>query len=105
MTAFYSSTAVPKRVFGEGALLDIFYETMESEAPGPWEVTKTMLAIWDNEALVNEWVMPDNFHVKVKVMGQETDYVNFLNKPYEVNYSVNKPIEGGRSLGANMIHS
>ena len=105
MTSFYSSTAVPKRVFGEGALLDIFYETMESEAPGPWEVTKTMLAIWDNEALVNEWVMPDNFHVKVKVMGQETDYVNFLNKPYEVNYSVNKPIEGGRSLGANMIHS
>ena len=79
MTSFYSSTAVPKRVFGEGALLDIFYETMESEAPGPWEVTKTMLAIWDNEALVNEWVMPDNFHVRVKVMGQETGYIIFLN--------------------------
>jgi hypothetical protein len=105
MTSFYSSTAVPKRVFGEGALLDAFYATMESEAPGPWEVTKTMLAVWDNEALINEWVMPDNFHVRVKVMGQETDYVNFLNKPYEVNYSVNRPIEGGRSLGANMIHS
>lgn len=105
MTAMYASTAVPKRVFGEGALLDMFYQTMEEEAPGPWEVTKTMLAIWDNTATVNEWVMPDNFHVRVKVMGQETDYVNFVNKPYEVNYSVNRPIEGGRSLGANMIHS
>ena len=105
MTAFYSSTAVPKKVFGEGALLDIFYETMREEAPGPWEVTETMLAIWDNTALMNEWVMPDNFHVKIKVMGNVTDYVQFLNEPFEVNYSVNQPIEGGRSLGANMIHS
>lgn len=105
MTAIYSSTAVPKKVFGEGALLDIFYETMREEAPGPWEVTETMLAIWDNTALMNEWVMPDNFHVKIKVMGNVTDYVQFLNEPFEVNYSVNKPIEGGRSLGANMIHS
>ena len=105
MTAFYSSTAVPKKVFGEGALLDIFYETMREECPGPWEVTETMLAIWDNTALMNEWVMPDNFHVKIKVMGNVTDYVQFLNEPFEVNYSVNQPIEGGRSLGANMIHS
>ena len=105
MTAFYSSTAVPKRVFGEGALLDIFYQTMQEECPGPWEVTETMLAIWDNTALMNEWVMPDNFHVKIKVMGNVTDYVQFLNEPFEVNYSVNQPIEGGRSLGANMIHS
>lgn len=105
MTAFYSSTAVPKKVFGEGALLDIFYDTMKEECPGPWEVTETMLAIWDNTALINEWIMPDNFHVKIKVMGNVMDYVQFLNEPFEVNYSVNKPIEGGRSLGANMIHS
>ena len=105
MTAFYSSTAIPKKIFGEGALLEGFYATMEEEAPGPWEVTKTMLAIWDKEALINEWVMPDNFHVKIKVMGQETDFVHFLNEPFEVTYSVNKAIEGGRSLGANMVHS
>lgn len=105
MTAFYNSTAMPKRIFGEGALLDAFYETMKAEAPGAWELTETMLAIWDNEALLNAWVMPDNFHVRVKVMGQVTDYVNFLNEPFEVQYSVNQPIEGGRSLGANVIHS
>ena len=105
MTAMYSSTAVPKKVFGKGALLDIFYETMQEEAPGPWEVTETMLAIWDNTALMNEWIMPDNFHVKIKVMGNVTEYVQFLNEPFEVNYSVNQPIEGGRSLGANTVHS
>ena len=76
MTAFYNSTAMPKRIFGEGALLDAFYETMKAEAPGAWELTETMLAIWDNEALINAWVMPDNFHVRVKVMGQVADYVS-----------------------------
>ena len=105
MTAFYASTAVPKRVFGEGALLETFFDVMETECPGPWEVTKTMLAIWNPEALHNSWVLPDNFHVKVKVMGNVTEYVHFLNEPFEVNYSVNKPIEGGRSLGANKLHS
>lgn len=105
MTAFYSSQAVPKRVFGEGPLLDIFYETMQEEAPGPWELNETMLAIWDPEALSYNWVMPDNFHVKIKVMGTVTENVHFLNEPFEVNYTVNMPIEGGRSLGANMTHS
>lgn len=105
MTAFYSSTAVPKDVFGTGKLLEVFYETMKENAPGPWEVTEAMLAIWNNEALSYTWIMPDNFNVKIKVMGNETDYVQFLNEPFEVNYTVNKPITKGRSLGANMTHS
>jgi hypothetical protein len=105
MTAFYSSTAVPKQVFGEGELLKIFYNTLENSAPGAWEINETMLAIWDTTALENSWVLPDNFHVKIKVMGVTTENVHFLNEPFEVAYEVNKPIKGGRSLGANMVHS
>ncbi len=105
MTAFYSSTAVPKTVFGEGALLDIFYETMKENAPAAWELNETMLAIWDPTKYSNDWVLPDNFHVHVKVMSSISENVHFLNAPYEVQYSVNKPMEGGRSLGANMTHS
>lgn len=105
MTFFYNSTAVPKRVFGEGDLLNCFYDTMESNAPGPWEITNTMLAIWDNTRLIYDWVLPDNFHVKFKVMGTVTSTVNFLNKPYEVTVTENMPIEEGRSLGANTTHS
>lgn len=105
MTAFYSSTAVPKRIFGEGVLLDTFYETMAESCPGAWELNETMLAIWDDNALINEWVLPDNFHVKIKVMGTVNDVVHFLNEPFDVTYSINKPIERGRSLGANMVHS
>lgn len=105
MTAFYSSTAVPKRVFGEGELLDVFYNTVSANAPGAWEINQTMLAIWDETALENSWVLPDNFHVKIKVMGEVTETVHFLNEPFEVSYHQNMPIKGGRSLGANMVHS
>lgn len=105
MTAFYGSTARPKHVFGDGVLLDMFYSTMEDQAPGAWEITQTMLAIWDPNALINEWVLPDNYHVKVKVMGQVKENVHFLNEPFEVTYFQNQPIKGGRSLGANMVHS
>lgn len=105
MTAFYSSTAVPKTVFGEGPLLDIFYETMRENAPAAWELNETMLMIWDPTKFSNDWVLPDNFHVHVKVMSTISENVHFLNAPYEVQYSVNRPMEGGRSLGANMTHS
>jgi hypothetical protein len=38
-------------------------------------------------------------------MGKVTETVHFLNEPFEVIYNVNMPISGGRSLGANMVHS
>ena len=105
MTAFFNSTNVPKRIFGEGELLNVFYETLQESAPGPWEIAETMLNIWDPTALTNDWVLPDNYHVQVKVMGQIHENVQFLNEPFEVTYEINTPIKGGRSLGANMIHS
>jgi len=105
MTSFYSSTAVPKRVFGDGELLAIFYDTLKANAPGAWEINETMLAIWDPTTLENTWILPDNFHVKVKVMGQVTETVHFFNEPFDVQYYQNMPIKGGRSLGANMVHS
>jgi hypothetical protein len=100
MTAFYGSTAMPKNIFGDGVLLETFYETMRERAPGPWEINESMLAIWDPEALVYEWVMPDNFHVVIKVMGHTSEMVHFLNEPFEVTYRQNQPVEKGRSLGA-----
>lgn len=105
MTSFYGSTAQPKNVFGEGELLTLFYDTMVERAPGAWEINESMLAIWDPTKLENSWILPDNFHVKVKVMKEIGQTVHFLNEPYDVRYSVNAPIEGGRSLGANLVHS
>lgn len=105
MTALYSSKAVPKAVFGEGALLDIFYDTMSEMAPAAWELNEAMLNFWNSEALSHDWVLPDNFHVKVKVMDSIKETVHFLNEPFDVFHRVNRPMKEGRSLGANTIHS
>lgn len=105
MTAFYSSRAVPKQVFGEGKLLDIFYKTLEQAAPAAWELNEAMLALWDSNALSNDWVLPDNFHVHIKIMDQVKETVHFLNEPFDIFTKVNRPIEQGRSLGANLVHS
>jgi hypothetical protein len=105
MTSLYGSTAVPKEVFGEGELLDCFMMVMEHYAPAVWDLNKVMLDIWNPNALSNDWIMPDNFHVHVKVMDAVKETVHFLNEPFEVIRKVNQPIESGRSLGANMTHS
>ena len=105
MTSLYGSKAVPKRVFGEGALLDTFYFTMREVAPAAWELNEAFLAMWNSEALSHDWVLPDNFHVHIKVMDFVRERVHFLNKPFDVFYYENRPIEEGRSLGANTIHS
>jgi len=105
MTSLYSSVAVPKRIFGEGAQLDVFHQTMLEEAPGIWELNESLLHLWQPDLESHDWVLPDNFHVKVKVMDDEVEDIQFLNKPYEVFHKVNRPTPSGRSLGANLVHS
>lgn len=105
MTALYGSKAVPKEVFGEGMLLQVFESTMQNLAPAAWELNEAFMLMWDSEALVNSWTLPDNFHVHVKVMDRVSDTVHFMNKNYETFRTVNQAKESGRSLGANTVHS
>lgn len=105
MTALYGSKAVPKEVFGDGMLLQVFESTMQNLAPAAWELNEAFMLMWDSEALVNSWTLPDNFHVHVKVMDRVSDTVHFMNKNYETFRTVNQAKESGRSLGANTVHS
>lgn len=105
MTSLYGSTALPKMIFGEGALLRMFEQVMDDMAPGAWELNQFMLDLWNPTKSINSWVMPDNFHVHVKVMDQVKEVVNFLNQPFDVFHKVNQPTEKGRSLSANTTHS
>lgn len=105
MTSLYSSVAVPKQVFGEGVQLTVFYETMADMAPAVWELNTAFLNMWRPDVLEHTWVLPDNFHVKVKVMDSIKETVHFQNRPYETYYKVNQPMEQGRSIGANVVHS
>lgn len=105
LTSLYGSQAIPKQVFGEGILLNSFHQTMDEEVPAVWELNKVYLAIWDATRTKYSWVLPDNFHVHVLIMGQLTESVTFLGGVYDVHTQVNMPVEEGRSLGANTTHS
>lgn len=105
MTSLYGSEAEPVKIFGTGALLNTFYSTMEQEAPIVWELNRLFLQLWNPEASSNDWVLPDNFHVHVKVMRKVEEQVHFLNTPYTVVKEINAPKKIGRSIGANTTHS
>lgn len=105
MTAFYGSEAVPRDVFGEGPLLKTFYDTLEEATPGAWEINKALLELWDPKAMKYSWVMPDNFHVHIKVTDQVMENVRFMGDDFTIFRTENRPIEQGRSLSANMVHS
>lgn len=105
MHSVYGSEATPKRVFGKGILLDVFKHTMGEMCPIVWELNKVFLDIWDSTVTSHDWVLPDNFHVHIKVMNKRKETVHFLNAPYEVFTKVNEPVKRGRSLGANTTHS
>ena len=91
MTAFYGSTTVPENVFGEGDLLRLFYATMEQMAPAAWDMNKTFLELWDPQTLCNSWILPDNFHVHVKVMQTTEQNVHFRGEPIAIPHNGERP--------------
>lgn len=105
LTSLYGSEAIPKQVFGEGLMLYTFVETMKTDCPAAWELNEFYLSIWDPEALMYAWVLPDNWHVRTKVIGSTCEVVHFDNQPFDVYTKVNMPVDKGRSLGANTTHS
>ena len=68
MTSGYGSTLVPKEVFGEGDMLATFYQACNAIAPEAFKLMADLLDTWQSDALSHNWVMPDNFHVNIKVM-------------------------------------
>ena len=105
MASFFGSKAEPKKAFGTGALLRIFENTMATLVPACWSMTQAFLKIWNPNALVNSWILPDNCHIHVKVMDKVKEMVKFLDGEYETIRKVNKVQETSRSLGPNCIHS
>jgi len=108
MTSGYGSTKVPKEVFGEGELLETFYQAAMTIAPAAFQLMSDLLDTWQPYALSHNWVMPDNFHVNIKVLQQketriEVDELNHATFTTYVN--INEGSEKGLANVANTIHS
>lgn len=106
MTSVYGSTAKPKEVFGDKTPEYFqFQETMGKLFPKVWKLNELMLRNWNSQADEYNWIMPDNFHVKIEVMRYETLKAKFDGHIEYFQHAIKAPVPNGRSLGANMIHS
>lgn len=108
MCSGYGSTNVPKEVFGEGLLLETFYQAVNTIAPGAFELMGYLRNTWQADALAHSWVMPDNFHVNIKVLqSKETRIeVDELNHTTFTTYvTINQGSKKGLANVANTIHS
>lgn len=104
MTALYSSIMEPLKVFGVDNI-ESFQNTMSVQAPGAWGLNSTFLSLWNSEVDHYKYVMPNNFHVKLKVMDEVEEEFSFDGMDHTIVRKVNQPIEEGRFLGAHVTHS
>lgn len=109
MTSLYGSKAQPKNIFGEETPeLNAFYKAMGIVCPGAWTLLDDLLNSWNPYALYHEWVLPDGYVAKVKVMQKvekriEVDELDHSTFTYEFN--VNEGTKTGLSNVANAVHS
>lgn len=109
MTHLYGSKAEPRNLFGEDTPeLAAFYVGVEEVCPLANELLGDLIHTWQPYAEVHEWVLPDNFHARVKVTElvecrveiDEMDHATF-----EHAYNVVCGKEHDVKNAANVIHS
>lgn len=107
MTHFYSSTAMPKKIFGDGVELDKFYEAQELVAEGACIAMEHFQSAWQPYAPEHEWVLPDGFHVKVRNQKEVTyeAHIPYIEARVKKITKVFEGTEKGRSISANITHS
>lgn len=105
MTAFYDSTREPKKVFGDGPLLEAFWETLAKGAPGAWALNKAMKKLWQPYTTAHEWTLPDNFHVHVPVTATVGHLLNVAGSDVVVEVNSLCGSKSGQAMGANIVHS
>lgn len=107
MTSGYGSKAVPKRVFGEGEMLDVFYNAAMIIAPGAFQLMDELLESWRPFALDHTLVFPDGFVAVMKVMETKETRIEvdeLEHATFTLQYKVNEGTERGRANVANTIH-
>lgn len=103
MVSLYGSQAAPEELFGE--YVGNFYRLMGRECPLIWQVNMFLTDNWNNTVDRYGWVMPDNFHVDIKVHNQREINFKFCGSDFTSTVQVNAPNQYGRAYSANVVHS
>lgn len=108
MTYFYGSEAKPKQIFVEGSeAYQAFFKAAQMTAPEAYDLRNILIDIWNPNALMHSWIMPDGFDVRIKVMVSNSKEIKVpeLNSSFTHIFIENQPTDFGLSLAANSIHS
>lgn len=110
MTALYGSQATPRDIFGEDTPeLDAFYAGLTDVAPLAVELLGDLRNSWQAFALAHSWILPDNFHVLIKVMqkveGARVEVDELGHSTFSFDYYVNQGTKKDLKLVANVTHS
>lgn len=105
MTMLYGSTKVPEEVFGDN--VELFYETVQEQCTGAYELLEILLASWDKKALAHSWYLPDGHYAHCPVMETVSKRVNLSEWDYTPTAIIkeNKTLKFGLSNPANVVHS
>lgn len=103
MCSLYGSEQLPKEIFGNHVY--DFYKLMEEECTLIWSLNKFFVNAWNPNISQYGWVMPDNFHVRVKVYNTHSNEFCFAGSNFEYMTKVNEPMDKGRALSPNSVHS
>ena len=103
MQRCYGGTATAKKYFED--YVDIFEDVMAEEMPNVWAFNQLALDMWDDTVLEYNWIMPDNFHINMKVMDKVYTDFNYKGQDYTFIHNENQPRKKGLALGANITHS
>ena len=104
MTSLYGSISTPEEVFQNN--IDIFYETMETMAPGAWDLNISLQELWDHiKGSTYSWTLPDNFHACIEIKNKEIQNFSFLGVEHKLIVEIDGRPDFHKGLGPNMIHS
>ena len=89
-------------------MLATFYQASFTIAPKAFELMADLLETWQADTLSHNWVMPDNFHVNIKVMQTKETRIEvdeLGHSTFTTYVKVNQGSKKGLANVANTIHS
>lgn len=103
MVSLYGSTKKPQELFGK--YINEFYTLMERECPLIWGLNRYLSSSWNPKVTDYGWVMPDNFHVHIKVHNLVNKDFMFNGMVHTVQVKEHAPTSYGKAYSANVAHS
>lgn len=104
MTAFYGSSSIPTKTFKDN--IDVFYDVVEKEAPGAWELNLGLQELWDDVKGPNySWTLPDNHHCHIETFVDHHEQFTFMDEAYTVPVKLSEKPKFHKGIGPNIVHS